>query len=577
MKLIKLLFISASLAVTLSGCFEDKGNYDYKDLTRIDMDPSGSTYTVPIRGTLKITPDYTFSKEDSNKDLSYLWTLDGEVISTDPVLEWVADRYTEKNTYNLLLEITDNKTDIVYRCVYGVSVLEPYDGIGFFLLSQKDGKRCAHMIKEDFDEEGYRYYNVLTNIYSLENEGATLPSNAFKLYEHYALEKTMGSSSKKVINQFMFVSPDQVTEVKPGSFKDVNTKPTDLFGGGYPGGLKIADVHFMQFLDMITDEEGRLYTRIKTTNEFFHVDEFLPTPTSFDGEELRGIELIPSALPAQHCLLYDKNKKRLLIIWDFKDYNGKYSVGKIENVNSSLKTANVSWPQNTPTIEEAFANYEVIHLSSFRTEFSTWGEGAKTYYFSVLKDPETGKLYHYQFALEQDYNSAIMHLASTSDGKMVDVEYVELSAEAAALFDNPQNVIFTLPTNYLGYGYNGYLTLIGQGNSLYVYNRIAATTNAKASVAADESDDDDPSQKELTVRLLCTFDSEIACMASTHASNYWGEILGVALKNGSVEVLSVKNAQYTIWNGRIWKSEGVDLGEPVSLIYSVGNPGVDWN
>ena len=57
-----------------------------------------------------------------------MWTLDGEVISTDPVLEWVADRYTEKNTYNLLLEITDNKTDIVYRCVYGVSVLEPYDG-----------------------------------------------------------------------------------------------------------------------------------------------------------------------------------------------------------------------------------------------------------------------------------------------------------------------------------------------------------------------------------------------------------------------------------------------------------------
>lgn len=53
----------------------------------------------------------------------------------------------------------------------------------------------------------------------------------------------MGSSSTKAVNQLMFVSPDQVTEVKPGSFKDVNTKPTDLFGGGYPGGLKIADVH----------------------------------------------------------------------------------------------------------------------------------------------------------------------------------------------------------------------------------------------------------------------------------------------------------------------------------------------
>lgn len=88
MKLIKLLFIGVSLTVTLSGCFEDKGNYDYKDLTRIDMAPTGGTYTVPIRGTLKITPDYTFSKEDSNMDLSYSWTLEGEVISTEPVLEW---------------------------------------------------------------------------------------------------------------------------------------------------------------------------------------------------------------------------------------------------------------------------------------------------------------------------------------------------------------------------------------------------------------------------------------------------------------------------------------------------------
>ena len=47
MKLIKLLFISASLAVTLSGCFEDKGNYDYKDLTRIDMAPTGGHIRFP--------------------------------------------------------------------------------------------------------------------------------------------------------------------------------------------------------------------------------------------------------------------------------------------------------------------------------------------------------------------------------------------------------------------------------------------------------------------------------------------------------------------------------------------------
>lgn len=558
MKSIKTLIISLGLLCSLSACYDDKGNYDYKDFTKLEV-AKVSSFSVSFGETLKITPEITYSKDNPNMNLSYSWVFEGEEISTEPVLEWVADKLT-KNIYDdLLLKITDLDTGLVYMHAYLVQIKEKYEGYAFFLLSKKDGKICVHLIKETTNEDGNVTYTPMENLYSSINE-EELPATTFKLHEHYSLEK--GGNNSIVKNQMMFVAKDQTVEVRPGTFQKVETTLPDMFGGTLPGGLsEVSDVYFMQFLDMIKDGQGRVYTRIKPTNELFHIDQFLPQPLKFEGEELSDIEFIPSHLSSQHCLMYDKKERRLLLIWDFKAYGEEYTIGKVEKVTSSL-TDGKSWPDNIPTIEEAFKNYEVLHLASYKTDFGSYGDALKTHYFSVLRNLADGKLYHYKFCLEQQYDKPSMKIATIKNTETLDVEFKELTGKAAELFGDPQSKIYTLATNYLGYGHYGYLTLIAQGNSLYVYNRVAPISD---------------SPKEKNPRLLCTFDAEIAQMAGLNGTTYWGKNLGVALKDGSFEVLLMENAQYSTWDGRSWKSEGVDLGDPIDLFYSVGNPGLsDW-
>lgn len=559
MKSIKILFISLGLLCSLSACYDDKGNYDYKDMTKLDI-AIANTYYVSFGETLRITPEITYSKENPNMNLSYSWVFAGEEISTEPVLEWVADRFTKNLFDNLLLTITDLDTGLVYVQSYIVQIKEKYEGYAFFLLSKKDGKNCVHLIKETTDENGDVTYTPIENLYSSEN-GEELPATTFKLHEHYSLDK--GGDVSTVKNQMMFVAKDQTVEVKPGSFKKVETTLPDMFGGALPGGLsEVSDVYFMQFLDMIKDGQGRVYTRIKSTNELFHIDQFLPQPLKFEGEELSDIEFIPSHLSSQHCLMYDKKEGRLLLIWDFVSYD-KYTLGKVDKVTSSL-SADISWPDSIPTIEKVFKNYEVLHIASYKTDFGSWADGLKTHYFSVLRNPADGKLYHYKFCLEQNYGEASMKIATITVEKkeVLDIEFKELTGKAAEVFGNPQSKIYTLATNYLGYGHYGYLTLIAQGRTLYVYNRVAQISD---------------SPEAMNPRVLCTFDAEIAQMAGLNGTTYWGKNLGVALKDGSFEVLLMENAQYSTWNGRSWKSKGVDLGDPIDLFYSVGNPGLsDW-
>lgn len=562
MKSIKILFLSVSLLSLLSACYDDKGNYDYKDYTKLEI-VSKDSYSIGIGEILKITPEITYSKENPKMNLSYSWVLEGDEISTDPVLEWVTDRYTKENSDNLILTITDHDTELVYIQSYTVRVREKYAGHGFYLLSKRDGKVCVHMIKEGTDEEGKLTFSTLENIYSLEN-AEDLPATTFKLHEHYSLNK--GSSFTEINNQLMFVGKDQTVEVQPGTFQKVEYTLPDMFGGALPGGLsEVSDVYFMQFLDMIKDGEGRIYTRIKTTNELFHIDQFLPQPLKFEREELNNIEFIPSHLSSQHCMLYDKKERRLLLIWDFKAYGEKYTLGKVEKVTSSWAT-NKQWPDTIPTIEEAFEKYDVLHMATYKTDFGMWEDGLKTHYFSVLRDPTNGKIYHYKFCLEQLYDEATMKIGTVvNDGEdVLDVEFRELTGKAAELFGNPQNKIYTFGTNYLAYGYYGYLTLIAQGNTLYVYDR--------AVLASDSTNPKNP-------RVLCTFDADIALMVGLTGTTYWGRDMGVALKDGSFEVLSLENAQYSTWDGRLWKTKDVNLGEPIDVFYTLGDPGGmnNWN
>lgn len=548
MKKINVFLISFITTVLLSSCYEDKGNYDYNDLVKITID-LGNISDITLGDVLKVTPTITLSKDMPDLRLTYKWMLEGDLISTERDLNWVADRYTEEFADNLIFEVTDVDNDIRYRAAISFSIRGKYEVDGYLVLADKGGQKYLHLLYQSSDEEGNEVYVPLIDAFGLENNGEAIPANAFKVFEHYCRQ---GSAFK---NQIMLVADDQTFEINGSSFNKVDYTLQDMFNGVVPSDLQnsVKDAFFMQRLDFVSDKKGQLYSRVKSTFEFFHSEYFLDSPISFQGEVLKDIDIVPSSYGCNtpFCLLYDKYKKRFLVIWDYQDsFDNKYVSGKIQEIPDDKK----EWPDHVPTGNDICKNYIIHRIESYKRDVSDYPPATR--YSCIVENIASGEYYFYDFGLQTEYGGTEAYWALNTDKTTVDASMEKIPDDVLPLFTNPNNIIYTLP-----WGQNGWCTLIAQGSTLYVYNR-------KADLAGSSATTPNP-------RLVnFTFDSDIAAMnANTYRSNY----MGVALKDGTFEVLDIR----TISLGRcssIWKSEpNLNLGSPISVFYhTTGNLNLDW-
>lgn len=550
MKTIKIFLISLITTVLFAGCYEDKGNYDYNDLVKITID-IGDIKDITLGDVLKVTPTITFSKDIPDLHLTYKWILEGDIISTERNLDWVADRYTEEFSDNLIFEVTDVDNDIIYRVADSFSIKGKYDVDGYLVLADKGGQKYLHLLYQSSDEDRNEIYVPVIDAFGLENDGETIPTGSFKVFEHYCKQ---GNDFK---NQIMLIANDQTFEIAGSSFYKVDYTLQNMFNGAVPSGLQnsVKDAFFMQRLDFISDTKGQLYSRVKSTFEFFHSEYFLSSPVTFEGEVLKDIDIVPSSYGCNtpFCLLYDQNKKRFLVIWDFQDsYGDNYISGKIQKISDDQ----IKWPEGVPAANDVCRDYIIHRIESYKRDVNDYPPATR--YSCIIENIDSGEYYVYDFGLQTEYAGTVAYWAldGTGNNGIVDASMEKIPDDVLPLFTNPDNVIYTLP-----WGQNGWCTLIAQGRSLYVYNR-------KASLAGSNEVTPNP-------RLVSfTFDSEIAAMnANTFRSNY----MGVAFKDGTFQVLDIRSISLGRCSS-IWKSEpDLDLGTPISVLYhTTGNLNLDW-
>ena len=63
-------------AVLWTSCYEDKGNYDYNQLTEVQISGIEDKYTVYVGSDMKIPVEITY-KNGILKDVSYEWRING--------------------------------------------------------------------------------------------------------------------------------------------------------------------------------------------------------------------------------------------------------------------------------------------------------------------------------------------------------------------------------------------------------------------------------------------------------------------------------------------------------------------
>lgn len=183
--ILQMIFL-ATAVFGLGSCYDDKGNYDYKELTSLQIDTTGikSEQTAYQFENFKVPVDVKYAGEAKN--LSYEWKIypqepkkDDDVLKYDsavvlytkPVFDTVI--YEVPGKYYLSLTVTDHSQDIKEYYVMKLNV-ETMLSRGLCVMDEKNGIYDLHMIKaakllpEILAAEEQTYYHVYSGVNEME-------------------------------------------------------------------------------------------------------------------------------------------------------------------------------------------------------------------------------------------------------------------------------------------------------------------------------------------------------------------------------------------------------------------------
>jgi hypothetical protein len=173
----KYIFILS--VILISGCYVDKGNYNYRDINEIIIDVTGipTEYNVSQFDELDISPVIKFSKTTiPDENLEFKWTIYNtnyantisEVISTEKVFHNVITQLSSTSSYALVLDIKDKITGIAAQQTFTVWVNSKIIS-GWLVAHTKDGKSDLDYIATPNAVPTITETRRFRNVYSLIN------------------------------------------------------------------------------------------------------------------------------------------------------------------------------------------------------------------------------------------------------------------------------------------------------------------------------------------------------------------------------------------------------------------------
>ncbi len=129
----------------LHSCYEDKGNYTYRDIEEISIAEIADPDPIMIGQTLSITPQITISRQaGTEEDYTYEWIRAGHmnvalytVLATSRDLVDFVPPLPGGQSYNWFLRVTSKKTGCKWMSnMFSVTILASEIGSGIFFLTQ---------------------------------------------------------------------------------------------------------------------------------------------------------------------------------------------------------------------------------------------------------------------------------------------------------------------------------------------------------------------------------------------------------------------------------------------------------
>lgn len=143
-----IFFLSVALVVVGSGCNEDLGNYDYRDINEVLVDINEEYAVKKTDTTVVIRPEFKQSIAGDLSNLSFEWYYNrssdqfkGDLLSDADTVAIEIDTEDPKFSYDHFLRfyITDNLTGAKYLFPVHLKVIKPYEGAWMVLHQNEQG------------------------------------------------------------------------------------------------------------------------------------------------------------------------------------------------------------------------------------------------------------------------------------------------------------------------------------------------------------------------------------------------------------------------------------------------------
>ena len=183
-----ILMIAAACSAVLTGCYDDKGNYDYHDLdvVKIDTTDAGlqSEYAIMRFDTLRLQPKLYFNGNivaaDDQAPLDYVWTIYSSVsgaagstvidtIGTSRQLEAVISR--TGGNYIVQLTVTNRNDGVQQYFRVPVAVSEVFDGgwMVFYERADRPGYSDLALVYNKWTKLNVNYNRFYSNLFEVTN------------------------------------------------------------------------------------------------------------------------------------------------------------------------------------------------------------------------------------------------------------------------------------------------------------------------------------------------------------------------------------------------------------------------
>lgn len=263
-----ILFLILMIGWLIEGCYEDKGHYNYTQISGPVVTGIEKFYTVYDGGNFDIHPTITWTHGEL-ENYTCSWKVDGiEVSNKSELTEEVKSLPVKANMYSEFT-ITDEDTGVEYITQFRVTVSSVYER-GWLLLADQGTTSMLSLVRND--------KTVYEDVYRLAND-ADLAGGAVGLYEHWT------PWSEEVGQVFVACQngPEYSVELDGSSLKKmVATK--EEFVGGMPADFKPMSMNCIANYDCLVSN-GKLYVRhVEASSSAMYQDGLFPN-FPYQGDE----------------------------------------------------------------------------------------------------------------------------------------------------------------------------------------------------------------------------------------------------------------------------------------------------